>query len=708
MIINQVTFSNFRPFYGSQTIEFSKGVNLINAQQGGGKTSMFSAFYWCLFNKIYNSTDKEWLENPNYESVFNKQAIQNNDQQIVECSVSIDLDKIDALGIKKNFNIIRKITLRDNGNGGHEINKSLVVYYNDELGSADKEGEEASALIEEKIFPKSLSDYIWFQGEFLNRLIDLDNSNSFKRVIDTISYIEYYDRLNTLFDNTLKKNSREKVKKAREIKKGKAERKEIEYKIDTRERRLEKIEKFEKPSLTAEYESFETQEHALRKKIVNNDRGKSLLKDLDDNLQSQSICRDKMASLDEKYRDYLGSKWMMKGLEDLIIKAKEKLYAVEMEFTKAQDEAYELPIHTPDDQTLLKMLEKEVCLVCESSAPKGSERYQRIKNLIGRATNAGKVLDPTARMIDKAISEMNRKPDRLVSSIQEIEKEISKFDDEEQEIQNEINLLVFNYDRLKNKKEDLENELQIGDLKVFDIDLSRNADNLSSILGKKASVKRRLDDLQEEENKLKVEIQGFKKQFNKLISTDEGELEEIKIEELLESLKFYVEKTKKIEYENLVKDIEKKANEYLQKALEKNSSIKVQILINPATNQIQRIDKSGNSLDLELNTGHDALINLCLIMAIIDKSSSYSNQSYAFLADAPTSSLDPIVSLDWTYLNSEVFEQSIILNKDLINYEEDIVKSKSINSVFRLETDVIDSTKGEGIENQYSKIIKIK
>ena len=53
MIIKNITIENFQSYYGNQTLEFSKGLNLIVGNGGKGKSKLFNAFYWVLFGKIY-------------------------------------------------------------------------------------------------------------------------------------------------------------------------------------------------------------------------------------------------------------------------------------------------------------------------------------------------------------------------------------------------------------------------------------------------------------------------------------------------------------------------------------------------------------------------------------------------------------------------------------------------------------------------------
>ena len=216
MIVRSIVVENFRPFLGDQRIEFSNGVNIINAQQGGGKTSLFSAFYWCLFDKIYNSTEKEWVEKPNIQTLFNKQAfIKSNNNDNIKCQVKLEIEKKSTDNKTEKVTICRRVTGTKNKDAFINVQEDLEVLFFDEQGAITKTDKEAAVFIDQYIFPESLSDYIWFQGEFINKLIDLDSSDSFKKVIDTISYIDYYDKLISLINVAQSKNQGSKARKLR-------------------------------------------------------------------------------------------------------------------------------------------------------------------------------------------------------------------------------------------------------------------------------------------------------------------------------------------------------------------------------------------------------------------------------------------------------------------------------------------------------------
>ena len=44
MLIKRITIDNFQSYYGSQTLEFSQGLNLVIGNGGKGKSKLFNAF----------------------------------------------------------------------------------------------------------------------------------------------------------------------------------------------------------------------------------------------------------------------------------------------------------------------------------------------------------------------------------------------------------------------------------------------------------------------------------------------------------------------------------------------------------------------------------------------------------------------------------------------------------------------------------------
>ena len=123
MLIKQITIDNFQSYYGSRTLEFSQGLNLVIGKGGKGKSKLFNAFYWVLFGKIY-ITGIGWCSTDNLPQsskmsmarhgfINNKALYESNVGDIVRASVQVEL--IDDKGTEY---IIERFVVAKRKNGG--------------------------------------------------------------------------------------------------------------------------------------------------------------------------------------------------------------------------------------------------------------------------------------------------------------------------------------------------------------------------------------------------------------------------------------------------------------------------------------------------------------------------------------------------------------------------------------------------------------
>ena len=62
MKVKSLQIENLQSFFGKENVfEFTDGVNLISGLNSGGKSAIFNAFNWVLYNRLY-ITDKGWNE----------------------------------------------------------------------------------------------------------------------------------------------------------------------------------------------------------------------------------------------------------------------------------------------------------------------------------------------------------------------------------------------------------------------------------------------------------------------------------------------------------------------------------------------------------------------------------------------------------------------------------------------------------------------
>ena len=86
MKFKQLTIENFRPFFGKQTIHFSnddnKPITLVTAPNNWGKTSIYEAIKWCLYDI--------WPDTETRDESINTEAI----DMYLESKISFDVSAI--------------------------------------------------------------------------------------------------------------------------------------------------------------------------------------------------------------------------------------------------------------------------------------------------------------------------------------------------------------------------------------------------------------------------------------------------------------------------------------------------------------------------------------------------------------------------------------------------------------------------------------
>ena len=187
MIIKNITIENFKSYYESQTIEFSHGLNLIIGNGGKGKSKLFNAFYWVLFGKIY-ITGIGWCTTDNlpqsakfamqrYEFI-NKRALFNaqiNDKITASVQIEIEDDKgIDYI-IERSVSALRLNEEEWDSDEAWQVGTNILkVSFDSTTGTKVLNDLFAEDKINE-LFPDGIRNYIWFQGESLESLINFRN-----------------------------------------------------------------------------------------------------------------------------------------------------------------------------------------------------------------------------------------------------------------------------------------------------------------------------------------------------------------------------------------------------------------------------------------------------------------------------------------------------------------------------------------------------
>lgn len=186
MIIEAISISNFRQFYGEISLEMStepnKNITVVHGANGSGKTSLLNAFKWCFYGETDFDTSND--------NILNEASIQNHeDGDFLDLRIKVkfthDNKQYEAIRSQrfKRLSSIKAEPLEDskfvldvtNGDGQTIRSKSPYV----ELQS---------------ILPLNLQPYFFFNGERIEHIAGVNEGVQIQEAIRKLMGLEVVDR----------------------------------------------------------------------------------------------------------------------------------------------------------------------------------------------------------------------------------------------------------------------------------------------------------------------------------------------------------------------------------------------------------------------------------------------------------------------------------------------------------------------------------
>lgn len=428
MRIDRIALKNFFRYYGTQTIVFSKETNknvtVIRGENGTGKTTLLNAFYYVMYGDV--------MEPLKLDNMLNLRAAEElKEGETISASVGMEFEERNERYLVNREEKFEKI----NGKIIHDKHKYIEIYRIDSItGNAEKEDDDFI----EKIIPKRLRSFFFFDGERINKLAQVDGKEEIKKAILDILGV-------TMLDNMSKDLEQIKSEYTKELSKfSDAEGQEIADRLDGY--RIEKnicSEKLEK-----EKESVKNEERA--KERANNYLSQC----------NSEVIREKRTQIEEIESNIARNKKSILNVNSDIktlisSKLKVKLMSPYFEeILKVLDDKREkgqLPSNIKT-QFLDDLLERGMC-ICGCHLEECSEGY---KNIIELKKSAGsKELDESYNQITGLIKSYKE----YCTYSNEVEYEKDRFFNELSALKDLKNEYEGNIENLKYKKENLSQEI---------------------------------------------------------------------------------------------------------------------------------------------------------------------------------------------------------------------------------------------------------
>lgn len=666
-IVKELILENFYNYYGKVTYEFKEGMNIVVADNNGGKSKIFNAFRWILSDEVFDSDDRKYtfLKDPkNLFKIISDKAkfiAQKGDKINTSVTLKFENDFSNNDEGPKKFTIKKTIIAEklkdDNPFSLHSWNiiidkpKFIKTLGFNTTQILDPEKQQ---LVPRYLLPDALKPYFMFQGEEIAILVGSELTNAIRKItkINKFNYFENY--INDIYDKT-EKQLNTKKKQASQMQ-GEAEHaaNEIEslkdkissYSINLKELSENKEEK---------QENFEN----LHDKYIEAAKQHSIIQDI---AIYESDLKNLVDKLDTTQRDYnqkfFNDKWLLEGLEnriDVFIQLRDN-YLKNRSKVEENKFISNLPYNIPDVPSLDKMIRDRHCAVCDRSMENDSTALDHITKLRNR---------------NKAEITKTEKANHIKVFLDELFKNTSDIPSEndicESKKQMKNKLTTFNEKIVEttNKISDFRDQQKLKDQDAV------------KILNDYNKCKSDLDKINLDIERRKVLLEGAQKQFDKeqkklnslvgIDSINPGYQQKV---DILDDIKIAFSETKKqyfLDQANSLTQIINKNYEDLTRGNQTNPG-KVEIEVNENYNFRAKIKNIDGGILTGQGSAFQRMKQLALLMGIVQVGKS---QDYPLIADAPVSEMSPILTKNFFNCIPENFKQAIILVKDLIDDNND-------------------------------------
>lgn len=700
MIIKSIEINNFLSYYDNNQFEFDSDATLIIGQNNTGKSKLFDAYNWVLYNEAYKTEAEVFMTTPEWgDELANKLAKRNclvSSWLNVSVCLTFDDDNGNTYIVTREYRIQKLSDNKWNTSSNSELNvsKRTAVSYD----TIHFSGEEANLELN-KYFPKNLSRYFLFQGEGISKLLQLSQRSDFTRAISELSGIKFFAKASRYANNVYKK---------------------LKYEFESKEENDSNVQK-------------------AKLKIANEiNEITDKLTDLNNKLENEQKERDiKQNKLDEKieelskYEECAQLLHEIKGLERELIQKQEQRndlfkfnrsnlfnswmyspvknhFSQFLQLYRKGKEEQKIPEPIRQD-FIQQMLQEHICKVCGTKAPEGSDVYEHIAQHINERS-----LDKEVAIINTlsdAADTMKVENDHLSENIEEfktqlqlIQWEINKIRDRIDYKHEELRLVIERIEEEKHTK------LNTDDIeKVNLIQLKKDTDQIHRDL---ETSKGKIDQLIGRKEEIEKSYNEKKKEEDQLVARSSNEVERKRML-LAERIKDHAKKLHDDFLGKLIRDIEQETNEYFISMTKNNTALSGAVRVDYNNQEVYPVDEQGRRMT-NINQANKVSLQISFVAAVLSVSNKIWENHFPFVADAPISALGGNNKLSAIKTMIDIFRQSIIILKDDASLENPesikndevrllIQKNPKIRHAYELKMSTIGSS-----EEQHTEILKLK
>ncbi|GCC53214.1 hypothetical protein SanaruYs_34570 [Chryseotalea sanaruensis] len=681
MIIEKIELENFLCYSGNVELKFKEGLNVVIGDNGYGKSKLYDAFYWVLYDQTFSSELKRFQYTKETKSnLISDKAKFEVENGRINSRVSITFlndRNQDCYTLERKYSV-NKI----NGETIESNDSEFIIWKREYLYSKSRivSDEEEKKRILNNIMPVNIKDYLWFQGEQVESIIDFNNQDTLTKAINVLSNIKRYDEIKEIAINCVKAVNNEYDKEVKRLSKDSDKSESLSSQKEIINRKIE-TQLDEERELKKNLARAEEKINEILTKIDDaskirdfQNKKKNAIKNL------ESLTNELEIEQIGFHRKMFKNKWLLKGttfLHDSYSKlydeyVQEKLKSETAEIIKSEHLKElnkklqsRLPINVPEPIHVKRMLQDEWCYVCDREAKKGSEAFEKIESLLRI---------PESEDIKNKVRNFDFSLDlkKLYHVSLGLNQWIQNIDDNINETLLKIRDLNLKIRDIRNELEKIEEDIQ----KIISV-TSLNPDEANNILSTYYIQKKYEDDFREKLNNLNQTLELNRQNLSsievELASLVTGTIPEYLTakKQILRDFEAIAINTRERVFDKLIIQLENEANIHYSEMTTGNRSTKGQIKLKRKINgnyMPEIIDSDGNTL-LGTNTSNLIMVKLSVIMAIISAKSD-SGENYTLITDAPTSVFGEDYTFGFCKTISKVYKQSIVMSKEFYNNQK--------------------------------------
>tara|TARA_R110002050_G_scaffold254172_2_gene392628 strand:+ start:3945 stop:6143 length:2199 start_codon:yes stop_codon:yes gene_type:complete len=703
MIIKSIAVENFQCYSGKlkqNKFEFRKGLNVIIGDNGSGKSKLYDAFFWILYDKIFDSSTRQLVSTAdvgvNLVSDMAKASCPVGERITARVQLTLQDFKSnssypDEYILGRNFTIqkiLESADYNDPENWKVSANSITSVEKKDILNFKPMPGTDAFERIVQKLIPSDMSQYLWFQGEQVDSLIDFKNESSLTQAINILSDINHYDSIIEIADKVYRQAETAFRTELREKSKNEVE----AQALSSRQEELEKLIVRDESDLVKVEENLsyaDNYKDELLAKVKDAQELEQLKLGIKNGKERINRINEKLDISRKGFNNNLFSKhWVLRNAASYFKKFEFRMkdYDEERENLKVEHKMKiqqetarknRLPENVPNATYLSEMLEERHCFLCDRNFEENdhaheylSELYERTKK--NRVTINELVKNDFKTFFQQLYNNGYNLKANVISSIDssiatELER-IEKLEDQRKEA-------IQSYEMVDQKLKHLLGTSSIGEDESRDI-----VRNFNQYDRDKEKFQRQKFEIEQRLSQNRKELQEVLDKMKHNVG-DAISAETVEKKEVLEAFAELAKSTRAMVYEEQIRIIEEEANKHFKRMTTDNRSVQGKIILKKhGTNYMPKnVDEDGIELT-SINDSNIILIKLSTIMAIVTAKGK--SEFYPLISDAPTSKFSDNYTIGFCNTVDDVFVQSIIFSYDF--YHNIVLRDRLLAEVGNL------------------------